>query len=69
MRILKASPGCVFTDGQTYGETVCLTDAADASVWSEISKERAEQMQASAAKAAEAEAARREQEREEEPDQ
>lgn len=42
MTILTASPGCVYSNGQAYGPTVCLPDGADKAEWKEISQERAE---------------------------
>lgn len=53
MVILRASPGCVYTDGEAFGETVCLPDKAPRDKWREISKELAENMQAEAQRAAE----------------
>lgn len=53
MRILTASPGCVYTDGETYGPTVCLPDGASADRWREISEELAEKQMAEARAAAE----------------
>ena len=47
-RILTADEGMYLTDGETYGKTVVLPEAADASAWSEITEEEARKRQEAA---------------------
>lgn len=37
--VIKASPGCVMTDGNVYGETVALPAGSDRGLWKEVSVE------------------------------
>lgn len=40
MKIIRAAPGCVFCNGETYSETICLPDDADTEEWREIAVEQ-----------------------------
>lgn len=48
MKKLVAEDGKVYTNGETFGSTVCLPDGADEEAWTQVSAEEAAAMTAEA---------------------